>query len=266
MTDPTIIAHRGFAGVNPENTVGAVRAAAADASAVEIDVVACADGTPVVFHDARLDGDGGSRGITDGSGAVRDLSPETVTAAAVRDSGERVPTLDRLVAATDASLNVELKRPAAPTAERGALPPGDRDPARERWQPLVDRVLDALDDRDAWYSSFYEGALAAVRERGDSSLAPLCRDPAVGRELAARYDADAIHPPLSAVCDAAGDDGAASDFVAAAHDAARAVNVWTARTWHETTAAAAAGVDGVIADYPGLDRWIDRAGDGERHG
>ncbi|MFC7172752.1 glycerophosphodiester phosphodiesterase [Haloplanus litoreus] len=52
---PSVIAHRGFAGINPENTVAAVRMAADRADSVEVDVVACADGTPVVFHDARLD-------------------------------------------------------------------------------------------------------------------------------------------------------------------------------------------------------------------
>ncbi|WP_251341706.1 glycerophosphodiester phosphodiesterase [Haloplanus halophilus] len=251
MTEPTVFAHRGFAGVNPENTVGAVRAAAHRADAVEVDVVACADGTPVVFHDARLDAAAGSRGVTDAAGAVRDLSPETVTAAEVLDSGETVPTLARLVDGTDAPLNVELKRHGAATVRRGALPPADREASRERWQPLVDRVLDALDGREIRYSSFREGALAALRARDpDASLAPLCRDLATGRELAARYDANAVHPSLAAIRDA--DAGT----VAAVHDAGRAVNVWTIRTWGEARAAVRAGADGLIADYPELTRWL----------
>ena len=249
----TIIAHRGFAGVTPENTVGAVRAAADRADRVEIDVVACGDGTPVVFHDARLDGEGRSRGITDATGAVADRSPDAVTAAEVLASGQRVPTLDRLLAETDAPLNVELKHPGSGPGPQGSLPPTDRDDARERWQPVVDRVLDRLGDRDTLLSSFYEGALAAVRERdAAAALAPLCTDLETGRELAARYDAGAIHPSLSAVRAA---DPAPID---------RRLNVWTVRTWVEARAAVEGGADGLIADYPGVTRWLG-TGIGSRH-
>jgi glycerophosphoryl diester phosphodiesterase len=248
---PAIVAHRGFAGVNPENTVAAVRAAAADADSVEVDVVACADGTPVVFHDPRLDGAEGSRGITDGAGAVGDLSPERVTAAAVLESGETVPTLARLVDATSVPLDVELKRPAAAHVWRGSLPPADRAAARKRWQPFVDRVLAALDDREVRLSSFSAGALAAVRRRESGhSLAVLCRDLSTGRTLADRYDADAVHPSLAAIEDAP------PETIDAVQEAGRRINVWTVRTWREARAAATAGADGLIADYPGLDRWL----------
>jgi len=243
--DPVVIAHRGFAGVNPENTVGAVRAAAPHADRIEIDAVACADGTPVVFHDAHLDATGESRGLTDESGAVADCPPETVTAATVLESGERVPTLARLVAETDAPLNVELKRPAVAPGRRGPLPPEDRAAARGRWQPFVDRVRETLGDRDVLFSSFYEGALAALRSRDAAApLAPICLDVDDGRELAERYDADAIHPSLGAVRDA--------DV-----DTDRTYNVWTIRTWHEARDAVVAGADGLIADYPGLTRWLE---------
>jgi glycerophosphoryl diester phosphodiesterase len=240
-----ILAHRGFAGVNPENTVGAVRAAADRADRVEVDVVACGDGTPVVFHDARLDAEDDSRGITGATGAVADLPSEAVTDSVVLGSGQRVPTLDRLLAGTDAPLNVELKRPGPGTGPRGTLPPADRAAARERWRPFVDRVLDRLDGHDALLSSFYEGALAAVRERDASAaLAPLCTDLGAGRELAARYDAGAIHPSLSAL--------RATESV----PTDRRLNVWTVRTWVEARAAVEAGADGLIADYPGLTRWF----------
>lgn len=237
----TVVAHRGFAGVNPENTVAAVRAAAAHADSVEVDAVACADGTPVVFHDARLD----DRGLTDRTGAVRDLPPETVTAATVGPSDELVPTLAELCRATSVPLDVELKRPGTGTVRTGSLPPRDRAAARERWEPFVDRVIAALDDRPVRFSSFAEGALAAVRERDpDARLAPLCRDLSTGRTLADRYDADAIHPSLSAARDA--------DLSAVE----RTVNVWTVRTWREAATAVEAGADGLIADYPGLSSWL----------
>jgi glycerophosphoryl diester phosphodiesterase len=248
---PAVVAHRGFAGVNPENTVAAVRAAADRADSVEVDVVACADGTPVVFHDTRLDDAEGCRGITDGEGVVGDLSPERVTAAEVLDSGETVPTLARLVAETSVPLDAELKRPAAEHVWRGSLPPSERETARARWQPFVDRVLDDLDGRTVRLSSFSAGALAAVEARDPPhALAVLCRDLSVGRTLADRYGADAIHPSLAAI------EAAPPEAVAALDDAGRRLTVWTVRTWTEARDAVAAGADGLIADYPGLDRWL----------
>jgi glycerophosphoryl diester phosphodiesterase len=243
-----LVAHRGFAGVAPENTVAAVRAAADRADSVEVDVTACADGTPVVFHDARLDDRGESRGITDATGAVSDLPPESVTAATVGPSDETVPTLATLRRATTAPLDVELKRPGPGPIRRGTLPPDERAAARRRWAPFVDRVREALGgpSRDVRFSSFCEGALAAVRERdSDARLAALCRDLQTGRALADRYDAEAIHPSLSAVRD--------GDLT----EVDRTVNVWTVRTWREAVDAAAAGADGLIADYPGVTRWLE---------
>lgn len=53
---PVIIGHRGAAGLAPENTEAAFRAAvAAGVDAVEFDVQFTADGCPVVFHDETLD-------------------------------------------------------------------------------------------------------------------------------------------------------------------------------------------------------------------
>lgn len=56
MTDPTLIAHRGFAGENPENTIAAIRAAAESrevtgrqADIIEIDVLPTADDDIVGF-------------------------------------------------------------------------------------------------------------------------------------------------------------------------------------------------------------------------
>jgi glycerophosphoryl diester phosphodiesterase len=61
-----IIAHRGYSGRAPENTLAALEAAvAAGADAVEFDLHTAACGTPVLFHDGML-----SR-TTNGVGPVR---------------------------------------------------------------------------------------------------------------------------------------------------------------------------------------------------
>ena len=124
------------------------------------------------------------------------------------------------------------------------VPGGDREEPIGEFTFAYD-MLTALDDRDVRFSSFYEGALAAVRERDATvPLAPLCVDLSIGSELAARYDAGTIHPSLAAVRAA---DAVPTD---------RTVNVWTIRTWHEAREAVAAGADGLIADYPGLTQWL----------
>ena len=67
---PLLFAHRGGAGLAPENTMQAFRAAVErwEADILEMDVHATADGELVVIHDPTVDR------TTDGRGAVRDLT------------------------------------------------------------------------------------------------------------------------------------------------------------------------------------------------
>ena len=67
---PLLFAHRGGAGLAPENTMEAFRAAVErwEADILEMDVHATADGELVVIHDPTVDR------TTDGRGAVRDLT------------------------------------------------------------------------------------------------------------------------------------------------------------------------------------------------
>jgi glycerophosphoryl diester phosphodiesterase len=286
---PTLIAHRGFAGENPENTVPAVERAAGVARGedstggrgsrrvpaagrradwVEVDAMPTADGDPVVIHDAALSGRGG-RGLTDASGVVWETDTATVTDAEVLDSGATVPLLVDVLDAVppDVDVNVELKNPG-----RWDLRPDEKlagDALAERtaaWRPFVERVLDVAEGRenDLLFSSFCEGALAAVRAVSSSSpVAPLVSESIVdGLAIAREHDAVAVHPPIDAIrgtpfFDAErfgapdGDPAATGgiDVLAAAREAGVAVNVWTVETWYEADRLAAAGVDGIIADY-----------------
>lgn len=270
--DVTVIAHRGFAGQYPENTVAAFRAAAPDAEAVELDAMPTADGTPVAFHDDRLGAREGG-GLTDAEGVVWETPTDVVTDAEVLGSGEPVPTLAAVVAAVppDLGIHVELKNPGTASIRPGeALDGAERTRATERWEPFVERVHDVLADapNEVCYSSFCEGALAAVRARSSAPVAVLTRsDPEAALTVAGRHDAAAVHPHWSLVAgtpfaDAAprGDGPAAdpptddppTDVVARAHDAGRAANAWTVDTWYRADRLRAAGVDGIIADYPGL--------------
>lgn len=106
------IAHRGASTVAPENTLaGFARAEALGADGVELDVRLCADGVPVVIHDASVDR------TTDGSGRVADM---TLTQLKELDAGswfgpafseEPIPTLTETLETVGRKLllNVELK-------------------------------------------------------------------------------------------------------------------------------------------------------------
>jgi len=82
-----IIAHRGFSGRYPENTLAAIRAALRlGVDMVEIDVQQTRDGELIVFHDYRLDRLCGVRG------RVRDT-----TLKRIKRLNPAVPTLDEVL-------------------------------------------------------------------------------------------------------------------------------------------------------------------------
>ncbi|WP_126662399.1 glycerophosphodiester phosphodiesterase [Haloterrigena salifodinae] len=272
MDSPAVIAHRGYAGVAPENTVAAATNAAAndETAMLEIDVQPAACGTPVVIHDERLEGtdtrDG--RPLTDATGLVWETSLEEIRAARVLGTDETVPTLAELLEAIPETVgvNVELKNPGTADLRFGeSLPAEDRADRREVWTPFVERVIETCDafDGELLFSSFCEGALATVREIAPRYAAAtlVWDDLEAGLEIARRYDCEAIHPPRNAIAGTAladteyagfGAGGPEIDVLKDAHAEGRTVNVWTAENWRQFEALAAAGVDGIVVDYPGL--------------
>ncbi|WP_336036310.1 glycerophosphodiester phosphodiesterase [Halobacterium yunchengense] len=237
------VAHRGFAGVAPENTAAAVRVARERADGVEVDVQPAGDGTPVVFHDHRLDGDGDSRGVTDLSGFVWDASPDVLADASVLGSGEGVPTLAAVadLVPPGVEFHVELKTPGSEDARLGLDGPNV-----SAWRPFVEAVDAALADCEApvVYSSFFDGALEAAQEVAPGTpRAALCLDPDRGLTRASEFDCRALHAPV---------DGVSGDVVDHAHRDGRSVNAWTVTGWADAVACHDAGVDGVVSDYPGV--------------
>lgn len=273
--DPALIAHRGFAGLYPENTVGAVEAAARGgqsshapsrgADMIEIDVVPTAEGDVVVFHDDRLAGrDGGERGLTNAEGVVWETDTATVTSAEVLASGDTVPRLREVLEAipTSVGVNVELKNPGSfDVAFAESLSGNELAEQTAIWEPFVADVLAVVDDFDHEYlfSSFYEAALATTRDASDYPVAPLLwSSVADGVEIARRYDAEAVHPPYDMIrgtpfyADQRYEEGAGweeIDLLAVAHEEGRDVNVFTLETWYQAERLASAGVDGLIADH-----------------
>ncbi len=121
-----VIAHRGGAGLRPENTHAAfLHAAELGADILEMDLRLTADGAIVVIHDATVDR------TTDGSGAVAALtferlraldagyrwSPDGGKTFPYRGRGLRVPALEEVLERLPAArMVVEMKQFAPPSA------------------------------------------------------------------------------------------------------------------------------------------------------
>jgi glycerophosphoryl diester phosphodiesterase len=295
----TLVGHRGFAGVNPENTVGAVQDAShgwhpddehrfadlldADdvsvddgeivissdddtiervrdilagdlsdvghrrADMIEVDIMPCGDGDTVVFHDRNLSG------LTDEAGVVWETDAESVLSAEVLESGETVPRLTEVMDAIppEVGVNLEFK-------SRG----------NKEWTTFAEDVLSVAADyeNDVLVSSFAEEAIAAVAENyPEVPIAFLFwNDIQAGLEVTDRYGCDAMNVPFNMVAgtpffsenigfDNIPEGGYAGvDLVEEADARGIDLNVWTVQTWYEAEQLVAAGVDGLIADYPNL--------------
>lgn len=265
---PSLIAHRGFAGVYPENTVRAVQLSADSADMIEIDIMPTAERDVVVFHDNRLSSrDGGERGLTDTSGVVWETSTEKVLAAEVLESGETVPLLKDVLDAipTDVGVNIEFKNPGSFDLRFAeALCEEELERQKDIWRPFTKNALTIASEyeHDILVSSFYEAALATVRAVDPTiPVAFLFWDSIEeGLTVTRRYDCEAVHPPYNMIQDTPFFEDeyytkgpfADVDLVTIAHDENRAVNAFTLDTWYQAEQLATAGVDGLIGNYPSL--------------
>lgn len=267
-TSPRVFAHRGFAGVYPENTVAAVERAIADgrAAAIELDVMPTADGKIVVFHDDTL------ARVTNAPTSVAskplwELSYEQIAGYSVLGTTQSVPLLSDVleVIPSNVSVNIELKNPGCEQLRFAEALEGDSlDAATDRWLAFVDRVLETAtaSDHELLVSSFYEGALAATRSLDSSvPIASVFYDSVeTGLTLSRRYDVSAIHTPWSMLTEP--DEStvdvpvsgpfAETDLVEIATKEGWDINAWTVTTWHQAAELQRVGVDGIIADYPGV--------------
>ncbi|GAA1877988.1 glycerophosphodiester phosphodiesterase family protein [Lapillicoccus jejuensis] len=136
---PLALAHRGGAGLAPENTYAAFALAAAlGVRYLETDVRLTADGRLLCLHDARLDR------TTDGRGRARDRTLEEVRRLRVTGGG-LVPTLDEVLDAFPGS------RIAVDVKDRAAV------------GPLVEAVARAGAAERVCVAGAWDGWLAQVR-------------------------------------------------------------------------------------------------------
>jgi glycerophosphoryl diester phosphodiesterase len=246
--------------------VAAVEGSVADgrATTIEVDVMPTADGEIVVFHDDTLSRLTNAPDSVSGTN-IWELPYDRITGYSVLGTTQSVPLLTDVLAAIppEFTVNIELKNPGceklrfAETLDEAAL-----DVATDRWRNFVGSVVDIATDssHELLVSSFYEGALAATRELDPSiPIASVFYDSVdTGLEISRRYDVEAVHPPWNMVTESTLPDAPVSgsfddvDLVELAHEEGRQVNAWTVATWHQAAELQQAGVDGIIADYPGV--------------
>ncbi len=98
-----VVAHRGAAGLEPENTLRSFRRAAREgADAIELDLRVSHDGSLVAMHDLTVDR------TTDGTGPVSGMSLAELQSLDA-GLGERIPTFEEALEATDLPIHAELK-------------------------------------------------------------------------------------------------------------------------------------------------------------
>ena len=211
------IAHRGFAGLYPENTLTAVRQAAAQADMIEVDVRRCASGELVVFHDETVDR------LTDETGAVAEYTAAELADMDVDGSGEGVPELSAVLKAVppDVGLDLELK-------ESG----------------LIEAVQNAVEgaDVDVWLSSFDTDVVARATETTDVPVVLIVDDASEAAiERAAGLGCAGIAPHWRLI-----------DFalIERAHRSDLAVYAWPINDIDRAASLQKMDVDGIVAEEP----------------
>ncbi|MDG5820435.1 glycerophosphodiester phosphodiesterase [Natronococcus sp. A-GB7] len=214
-----LIAHRGFAATAPENTIAAVQSAAAHADAVEFDVRRCGSGELVVVHDETTDR------VTGVEGAVVDTPLEELRSLSVLDSGERIPTLEEMLAAVPDHLEINLEMKA---------------------EGIAADVLDALEgvENRVVVTSFLLPELRAIRE--------LDREQPTGLLVSRRLET----PVTTAVeldCDVIGANYwrcLTTRLVERAKRVDLEIHAWAIERWTTARLLGLCGVDCISADRP----------------
>jgi glycerophosphoryl diester phosphodiesterase len=219
-----VFAHRGGSGLAPENTIAAFdRGAACGADGLELDVRLSKDGVVVVHHDATLDR------TTRLAGPVAARTADELGAA-------DVPRLDAVLARYDLPLIIEMKD------DTEALARGTVEAVRR--VAAVGRVcLGAFGGRVMREARRLEPAVATSAWKAEVRWAlyrsrlrlPIWRPAYDGFQVPERFGSTRVVSP---------------GFVAAAHRAGLAVQVWTVDEETDARRLLGWGVDALISDRP----------------
>ena len=230
-----VVAHRGFSGAPPENTLAAFRKAIEVGSdMIELDIQLSKDGKIVVIHDETLER------TTNGRGRVADL-----TFRELRDldagswfdaqfSGEKIPTLQEVLelAKGKALVNIEIKNPS-----HGKYPIAD----------LAAKVLRMVRDERMLtrviFSSFNPASLEYIRNHEPRAWVALLfhRDWNSLTDLPGEKEYEVLNLRNSYLSKAK---------IAKIHQEGKRVNVYTVNSEEELEQFVNWGADGLITNHP----------------
>lgn len=230
-------AHRGASAYAPENTMPAFRLAMEmGADGIELDIHLTKDRHFVVCHDGSVER------CSNGTGQIHEMTLQQLRALdfgswfSPRFAGTLISTLEEVLEAVRnlTVLNIELK---------GPLPDGqDLDEALSilyrtlKKYPVGQRVI---------LSTFWHDWAGRLRELYPDMRTGLLYGEtytaAQTLELAARFQASAVHPALN---------GVTPEIVRACHAKGLLVNVWTVDRPEDIEKAVSLGVDGIISNVP----------------
>ncbi|WP_214021613.1 glycerophosphodiester phosphodiesterase family protein [Methanoculleus sp.] len=213
-----IIGHRGARGLEPENTLRALRRGMVCADLVEVDVRLTKDGIPVAIHDATVDR------TTDGTGPVKGYTIEDFTRLDAGE-GETIPTLLEVLDLVqgEKGLVVEIKESGTEAI-------------------VVSVIMDRMPER-LFLVSFHPESVAMAKRLLPGAQAGLIYsgeivDP-VG--LARSVQAEIILPRRDRV---------SRELVERAHNTGLLVVPWLLNTADDIDEAIRIGVDGFASDDP----------------
>lgn len=213
-----IIGHRGAKGVEPENTIRAVRTGMACADYIEVDARLSRDGIPVIMHDPVLER------TTNGKGPVHRYTLEDLKTLDA-GKGEQIPTLEEVCSLVKGhcGLVVEIKEPGS--------------------EPMVCSVLGKNPLKNLFIVSFHPDSIIAVQD-----LLPGAKTGIIySRSLAGLPDAaegiraDAILLKFTLLT---------ADLIKECREKNLLIVSWTLDSPEEFRMAFDLGIDGLATDYP----------------
>lgn len=228
---PRVIAHRGFSGQFPENSLLAFKEAIAlGVDMIEFDVQLTKDKVPVICHDADVGR------TTNGAGLLKEFTFSHLREFK-SETGEPLPTLEEFVAIAKGRVGFQLEV-KVPDAEYAIL------------SVLREHEVVA----ETYFSSFNHAVLAEIRRRESAahlatleSQVPLTSAKVKRRAFARMVqnaqtvNAWAIHPHFFNVT---------PELVSLAHAEGLEVNTWTVNSREIMAALLEMGVDGIITNHP----------------
>ncbi len=241
-----IIAHRGASHDAPENTLAAIRLGwAQQADAAEIDVYATRDGAVVAVHDPDLQRTTGYAAPVEATDFATLRALDAGSWKSAEFQGEKIPTLSEVIAIVppDRRLYVELK-------------------GRAGLMPALRQALSGVSfvPEQVWFICFDAALLRETKAAWPQCRVLLLADGCDEGSRRQRTTTDL--DPLIALCREAGFEGLDlgdnwpidAALVDRVHRAGLKLAIWTVNDPARARQLAAAGVDAITTDRPGLIR------------